>query len=200
MGTMLRRLIPIPQVKRKIRAEVAWRQFMKSVFVLMLLTLSAFAQQETTPVAAACGSKDIKYEAKLEPSQHTPARPEPGKALVYFIQDIGVVNCLGPCLTTRIGLDGAWVGANQHNSYFSVSVEPGEHHICASPQSRLLPKPSTKYAGIALALAHFTAEAGKVYYFRTRFIEAIFDINPIDSDQATYLMAYYPLSVSHAKP
>lgn len=117
---------------------------MKSVAILMLLTLSAFAQQESGTVVAACGSKDIKYEAKLDESQHTLAKPDAGKALVYFIQDIGAVNCIGGCMTTRIGLDGSWVGANQHNSYFSVSVEPGEHHVCASPQSRLLPRPSAK--------------------------------------------------------
>jgi len=177
---------------------------MKSVAIFMFLTLSAFAQQENGTVAAACGSKDIKYEAKLDESQHTPAPPEAGKALVYFIQDIGAVNCIGSCMTTRIGLDGMWVGANQHNSYFSVSVEPGEHHVCASPQSRLLPKPSPKYAGVLLALAHFTAEPGKVYYFRVRSFgnpnQMNFDIDPIDSDQAKYLMAYYPLSISHPKP
>jgi len=173
---------------------------MKSALILMLLTLSAFAQQESTAVATACGSKDVKYEVKLDDSQHTLAQPEAGKALVYFIQDIGVINCFGACLTTRIGLDGAWVGANQHNSYFSVSVEPGEHHACASPQSRLYPKPSSKYAGVVLALRHFTAEAGGVYYFRVRSVEAIFDLDPIDADQAKYLMAYYPLSVSHPKP
>jgi len=65
---------------------------MKSVAIFMFLTLSAFAQQENGTVAAACGSKDIKYEAKLDESQHTPAPPEAGKALVYFIQDIGAVN------------------------------------------------------------------------------------------------------------
>jgi hypothetical protein len=177
---------------------------MKTVLILMLLTLSAVAQQEAPAIATACGSKDVKYEARLDESQHTLAQPEAGKALVYFIQDIGVVNCLGACMTTRIGLDGAWVGANQHNSYFSASVEPGEHHVCASPQSRLLPKPSAKYAGVLVALRHFTAEAGNVYYFRMRSFGApnqeIFDLDPIDADQAKYLMAYYPLSVSHAKP
>jgi hypothetical protein len=177
---------------------------MRSVVIFILLTLSAFAQQEFGTVVAACGSKDIKYEAKLDESQHTLAQPEAGKALVYFIQDIGAVNCIGGCMTTRLGLDGSWVGANQHNSYFSVSVEAGEHHVCASPQSRLLPKPSPKYAGVLLALTHFTAESGKVYYFRMRSFGNLsqmnFDIDPIDSDQAKYLMAYYPLSISHAKP
>ena len=178
---------------------------MKNILIPMILTLSAFAQDQSEPIAiAACGPKDAKFDAKLDDAQHTIAQPDSGKALVYFIQDIGVMNCLGACLTTRIGLDGTWVGANQHNSYFSVSVEPGEHHMCASPQSRFLPKASSKYAGVLLAFAHFTAEAGKVYYFRTRSFgsqtQAIFDLDPVDVDQAKYLITYYPLSVSHPKP
>jgi hypothetical protein len=70
-------------------------------------------------------------------------------------------------------------------------VEPGEHHVCAS-------------SGPAIALAHFAAEAGKVYYFRTRAFgsenQFIFDFDPIDSDQGQHLIASYPLSVSRPNP
>ena len=175
---------------------------MKSVLVLMLLTLSAFAQQESGAAAAACGPRKANFEVKLDENQHTLAEPEAGKALVYFVQDVGPVNCLGGCFQTKIGMDGAWVGAVQHNSYFSVSVEPGEHHVCASPQSHFVSATSEKYASVRLALAHFTAEAGRVYYFRTRVFgnEALFDLDAIDSDQAKYLITSYPLSVSHPKP
>ncbi len=176
---------------------------MRSVIVVMLFAVSVFAQNQSV-VTAACGPKGTRFDVKRDESQHTLALPEPGKARVYFVQDIGEVNCLGSCLTTRIGLDGAWVGANQYNSYFSVSVEPGEHHVCASPQSRFAPATSSHYAGILLALAHFTAEAGKVYYFRTRSFggqyQKLFDIDALDSDQARYLIVNYPLSVSQPKP
>jgi hypothetical protein len=169
----------------------------------MLLSACAFAQQESNVVASACGPIKTTFDVKVDESQHNVAEPESGKALVYFIQDIGAVNCLGGCLKTRIGVDGAWVGAIQHNSYFSVSVEPGEHHVCARPQSRFLSATSEKYAGVSLALAHFNAEAGKVYYFRTRTFtapnQAIFDLDPLDGDQGKYLISAYPLSVSHAK-
>lgn len=175
---------------------------MKRALVLMFLTVSAFAQQESGAASAACGSKKPSFEVKLDETQHTLAEPESGKALVYFVQDVGPVNCLGGCFQTKIGLDGSWVGAVQRNSYFSVPLEPGEHHVCASPQSHFVSSTtSEKYASIRLALAHFTAEAGKVYYFRTRFFgnEALFDLDAIDSDQAKYLIASYPLSVSHPK-
>jgi len=178
---------------------------MKNIFVFLLLASSAFAQQETTASAAACGPKSANFDVKMDESQHALAQPEPGKALVYFIQDLGLVSCLGHCGTTRIGLDGTWVGANQHNSYFSVSVEPGEHHVCASPQGRFVPTMTSSYAAVRSAFAHFTAEAGKVYYFRVRRFgfggqyQELFDLDAIDSDQGKYLIAWYPLSTSHQK-
>jgi hypothetical protein len=171
---------------------------MKSAVVVMLVAASAFAQNESAAFAAACGNNAVTFQVKRDESQHTFAQPETGKARVYFVQDIGEVNCLGGCVTTKIGLDGAWVGANQHNSYFSVSVEPGEHHVCANLQSHF------SRQGQLVGLAHFTAEAGKIYYFRTRAFggdnQALFEIDPVDSDEAKYLIASYPLSVSHPKP
>lgn len=163
---------------------------MKIALVMMLWAVSAFAQDQSAVAAAACGPSNTSFDAKLDKSQHTLAQPEPGKARVYFVQEIGEVSCLGGCVTGKIGIDGAWVGANRRNSYFSVSVEPGEHHLCADP-------------GPLVALAHFTAEAGKVYYFRIRFISferRLFDFDAIDSDQGKHLIASYALSVSHAKP
>lgn len=171
---------------------------MKTTLVVMLLTICAFAQEGSGVVATACGPKSTNFDAQLDESQHALAQPEAGKARIYFIQDVGVVHCLGACLTTKIGLDGAWVGADERNSYFSVSVDPGEHHVCANRQSHFA------YISQMVALVHFTAEAGKVYYFRTRSFgdknQVLIDLDPVDSDQANYLIASYPLSVSHPKP
>jgi hypothetical protein len=171
---------------------------MKTTLVVMLLTVCAFAQEGSGAVATACGPKSTNFDAQRDESPHALAQPEAGKARIYFIQDIGLVHCLGACLTTKIGLDGAWVGADERNSYFSVSVDPGEHHVCANRQSHFA------YISHMVALVHFTAEAGKVYYFRTRSFgdknQVLIDLDPVDSDQANYLIASYPLSVSHPKP
>lgn len=169
-----------------------------SLLAIILLAASAFAQGQPGPAApTACASRSENFDVKLDESQHTLLPPEQGKARVYFIQDLGFINCIGRCQTTKIGLDGTWIGANQNNSYFSVSVEAGEHHLCANLQSRFAAV--NRY----FALAHFTAEAGKVYYFRTRDLggkdNPVFDFDPVDSDQAEYLIAAYPLSVSHPK-
>lgn len=183
-----------------LRYRGGWTQrAMRAFLLLILAAASAFAQdQEGIPAAAAaCGPSSIRYDAKRENSQHKVAEPPAGKALVYVIQDIGVVSCLGVCITTRVGLDGAWIGANKHNSYFSFLVEPGEHHLCVNRQSHF------QILSQMIALAHFTAKAGKTYYFRTRTTQSQYqgflDFDPIDSDQGRLYVAIYPLSISHPK-
>ena len=169
---------------------------MRSTLILMVLAVCAISQDKPAAVAPACGRSDVNFDVKRDQTQHALGQPEPGKALVYFVQDLGQTRCLTSCVTVKIGLDGAWVGANQDNSYFSMSVEPGEHHVCATPQSRELRR--------LVGLAHFTAEVGKTYYLRTRLFgdqnQQLIDLGLIDSDQAGYFVASYPLSVSHPKP
>ena len=141
-------------------------------------------------MASACGPKDGSFNVKLDESQHTLAQPEPGKARVYFIQE-KAADALS--LATRIGLDGAWVGVNKNNSYFAVSVEPGEHHVCADVRT------PTGIPGVPVGFLHFTAEAGKVYYFDARVVygnDSYLFLGAVDSDQAKYLIASYSLSVS----
>ena len=97
--------------------------------------------------------------------------------------------------TTKMGMDGRWLGANHGDSYFYVSVEPGEHHMCADLQTSLY-EDRTEFA-------HFRAEAGKVYYYRTRLVMSrsveLLELDPIDSDQGRYLIESFPLSVSKPK-
>jgi hypothetical protein len=165
---------------------------MRTIGLIMLLAVSAFAQAPPAVATAACGSEKVSFNVKLDESQHAMAQPEPGKALVYFIQEKGG-DALG--VTTNIGLDGTWVGANKNSSYFAVSVEPGEHHACANVQS---------HRGHPVGLVHFTAEAGRVYYFNARVIygeeaKAYLFLGAVDSDQAEYLIGSSPLSVSNPK-
>jgi hypothetical protein len=170
---------------------------MKLAVVLIFCTVSALAQDQSAISAAesACGSFTGRFDTKRDDSQHALAQPEAGKALIYVIQDMGVVNCIGACITTRVALDGTWVGANEHNSYFSFAVDPGEHHLCVNRQSRM------DLLSRLVALAQINAEAGKTYFFRTRTsggrYETFLDLDPIDPDQGRLFVASYPLSVSH---
>ena len=172
---------------------------MRTVLAVFFLTTFALAQDPAAIAAAesACGPKGVNFDVKDDNSQHSIARPEDGKALVYVIQEIGSVNCIGGCLTSKIALDGAWIGANHHNSYSVFAVAPGERHLCVNWQSHFARMSQV------FGLAHFTAEAGKVYFFRTRTIgyggPTFFDVEPIDSDLAKLLIASTPLSISHPK-
>ena len=96
----------------------------------------------------------------------SPNQPE---ALVYVFQDMkrdANVTYLGAA-TTRVGVDGSWVGANHGKSYFFFPVDPGEHHLCIDWQSS-----NKNLVGMGYA-ASFTAEAGKVYYFRGKVDERL---------------------------
>lgn len=166
----------------------------KIAALIMLFAASAFGQAPPVGSVAACGAGNVSFKVKLDDSQHTMAQPEPGKARVYFVQEGGTSSTIG-YPTVKIGMDGAWVGANHGNSYFSVSAEPGEHHLCATLQS--------SFVAQRVELAHFTAEAEKVYYYRTRLVLSrrveLLELEPIDSDQGKYLTETFPLSISNPK-
>jgi len=167
---------------------------MRILVLLSLLAAWSFAQVPPPPTPAACGPDNVSFKVKTDNSQHTLAQPDPGKARVYFIHDAGTGSTVG-YPTVKLAMGGAWLGANHGNSYFSVSVEPGEHHLCVTLQSSLY--------GQRVELAHFTAEAGKVYYYRTRLVTSrsveLLELDPADNDQGKYLVGTFPLSISTPK-
>lgn len=150
---------------------------------------SAWAQiPSVPPIPSSCGPKDASFNVKLDKSQHFLAKPEPGKARIYFIHEIW-----GSSKPVMFGIDGAWVGANHGKSYLSVSVDPGERHICVAIQYR-----DREGEQLSVVLAHLQAEAGQTYFYRTRDHLQL-QIDPIDSDEGKYLLAFYPLSVPSPK-
>ncbi len=172
----------------------------KALFLILFsafFTMCALAQDPVAAAKSACGPNNVSFDVQDDNSSHAVKQPEPGKALIYVIQDIGVENCLWACMTTKIAMDGAWLGANRHNSYFVSAVDPGERHLCVNWQSHI------ERFSKAVGLVHFTAEAGQVYFFRTRIMgingPAFFDFEPIDSDQGKLFVAQLPMSVSHPK-
>ncbi len=167
---------------------------MRVIAIIVVLAGSAFAQVAPADSMAACGRANVSFKVKLDQSQHTVMPPAPGKARIYFLQEAGTDYTFG-FPTVKMAMDGAWVGANHGNSYFSVSVEPGEHHICVMLQSALVEQ--------RVELAHFTAEADKVYYYRTRLLLSrgleLLELDAIDSDQGKYLVSTFPLGISSVK-
>lgn len=172
----------------------------RMLLAVLLFTPPVLAQNQATSSSpdAACGQFDVHFDIKKDSSQHI-AQLEPGKALVYVIQDEDHPDCLKCDTTTRVGLDGSWVGANNEDSYFYFSVDPGEHHLCANrlPQLGVTAKP--------ISLLGFTAEAGKTYYFR---IHAVYggdrgasysDLGAVNPDEAKYLISISPYAISRVK-
>lgn len=171
------------------------------LFLFLFLASSAFAQSQpgSAPLASSCGPSETKFDVKLDKTQHSLSQPEPGKAVVYVIEvferppgELGMP-------TIRVGLDGAWVGANKGSSYLSLFVDPGEHHLCTNWQSML------KRLSDQHSLTSFTAEAGKAYFFRVQtHVESegrgseiwYIDLQPVNPDEGKYLIASSPLSVS----
>jgi hypothetical protein len=93
---------------------------------------------------------------------------------------------------SRVGVDGSWVGATKDNSWFSLPLEPGEHHLCVNLDFESFGNP--------VEFAHFSAEAGKVYYFRWRLMQSVdLLLAPVDSDEAMHEIETFPLSVSKPK-
>jgi len=169
------------------------------LFSSLFLTATCIAQDSTTQTAVApgCGTTDTRFEIKKDKSRHPAAQPESGKAVIYFVEDDTEFEA-HPQPTTRIGLDGTWVGANHGNSYFYLPIDPGEHHLCAEWQSAFA-------RGRQSAAAHFTAEAGQSYYFSVKntwllhiMIPKI-ELLPLDSDQGQLLASRFAVSTSHPK-
>jgi len=165
--------------------------------LLSFLFVPLIAQAQTPATPSACGDLRVSMAVDLDNAHHDIAQPEPGKATIYFIQDTGTFLKTPAYPTSKIGIDGNWVGTNKKNSYFSVSIDPGERHLCAAVQSSFVHEKT-------IALAHFTAEAGKVYFYRTKMFFAdtnleYFDLNPVDQDEAAYLISFYPLAKAQTR-
>ena len=173
---------------------------MRTILAILLFAASACAQSAppaTANAAAVCSNlPNAIFEVKTENGEHA-AQPVAGNALVYFMQD-DTKYFEHPRPTTRLAVDGAWVGATHSDSYFYVSVEPGEHHLCANWQGGGL------QPVVAVAAAHFTAKAGHSYYFRAQNSsvkdgEKTIEFARVDSDEGQLLVNRYAFSSSSVK-
>ena len=104
---------------------------------LLCVSLASAGQVWANTLPQACGDDKVKFDVTTEESQAAPAAPAEGKAQIIFIETENERVTLAGDATIRFGMDGAWVGANNGNSYFALTVDPGVHHLCASWQSSL---------------------------------------------------------------
>jgi hypothetical protein len=169
---------------------------MKVLSLPLLLTLSVASSAQTAQAIyhRACGPENASFQLQ-HVKTNPPAAPEPGKALVFFIQK----KQSSIKFMIRIGVDGAWAGVVEGDSYISANVAPGEHHACAATMGLKHPQAE---------LLHFTAEPGKTYYFLVRASAAegkfsdffSMPLTPVDRDEALYLIASDPTTTATPKP
>jgi len=173
------------------------------ILVSLLFAMPAFAQDapeaDASAVAPGCGTDNLKFAVKSNSSTHPVSKPEPGKALVYFIQDDKYFFSR-PRPTVKWGVDGNWVGATQANAYFVFSVDPGEHHLCSEWQTSVGP-----FVGRQASATHFIAKPDHVYYFVAQDLfqkdtqPAAVRLTPFESDEALLLMSKFSFSTSQPK-
>lgn len=170
------------------------------IFVALLLAAPAYGQNQAANLreAAGCGPAKTQFDVKTDKKQHTVKEPGPGKALVYVFEEYKTnPGFMIGHATTRVGLDGNWVGANRENSYMFFAVAPGDHRLCSDVQSRFA---SRKLS----AAADLVAEAGQTYYYRVvvkdmRQKQPQVYLKQIDNAEGVLLISNSALSTSHAK-
>ena len=168
--------------------------------LLSCLCVHAQDLRQTDPAKAACGAPDDQFKTEwVKPASTT---PQPGKALVYFIQTGATVAvpCVGRCgPVTKLGMDGAWLGAVEGSSFLMASVTPGAHHLCSNWQSHI------KKLSDLVALHGFNAETGRSYYFGIDVTDGgregsyNLSIGLLDEDEGRMLVSAYPYSQSTKK-
>lgn len=171
------------------------------LFVLSsaLIACPAVAQQQTPTPTNACGDLADKFDVKQfkAGAASSSTAPEPGKALVFFIEKDLTAGVLATP-STQLGVDGQWVGGTHGDSYFYFSLDPGVHHLCAY----------TRFGGVGgrgLAFAHFTAQAGGVYYLAAKNTrlrgDELVDVALVllDEDEGKYLSGGAQLVTSQLK-
>jgi hypothetical protein len=181
-------------------------QMSLAALTLSILLHASSALAQTSPAighaALGCGDPKVKFDVKAGKSGGV-AHTDPAKALVYLIEDD--FNFPGPPTpTTRVAIDGQWVGANHGNSYFAVPISPGSHDLCTSWQNLKLTR------GSRSAGRHFTAKPGGVYFFevknsrypsKTSFAPDTVDVtvDHLDPNEGRILISNFKLSTSRPK-
>lgn len=159
---------------------------MKFGFGVLLVCISLVSSEyiHATVLPDACGKGNVNFSVTTQPGAAAPDNPKTNEAQIVFIETIekeGMGLCIGCGVTTRFGVDGSWVGANNGGTYFVYDVPAGEHHLCANWQSRL--SMFNKNVGVA----EVNAEPGKVYYFEAKVVMKRFDAGNGMTDQTNRL-------------
>jgi hypothetical protein len=124
---------------------------------ILCFSVAAVAMAKETELPDSCGDSKTKFEVTTQKSTTALPAPDANKALIVFLEP-NELPCLG-CYTQRFAMDGQWVGATKKESYFTLQVEPGQHHFCATGVMRN-----------TIAIRSFEVKAGGTYFLQARWI------------------------------
>jgi hypothetical protein len=101
------------------------------ILVAMLLAGATLSRAVTLPDA--CGNDQGKFAVKTQHGHSAVPDPAPGQAQIVFIEKMnreGMGFCIACDLTTRVGVDRTWAGANK-GIRISPTLSPRESIISA---------------------------------------------------------------------
>jgi hypothetical protein len=154
-----------------------------AVILLSLVSSCAFGQDKAaiSESEAACGPQNVQFKVKADESQHPTPAPENGKAMIYVVQRAAGV--------MKFGADGKWIGALKGGTYFSASLDPGEHHFCTMGHLPL-------WKG--LSLNKLSVKPGETYYFFVHIVSGggynELTLSAVNPDEGKELVARAKLS------
>ena len=175
--------------------------------LICVLALACAVPAFCAALSAACGDEKAMLQVELQKDPHASVDraltdraltdPAPGKAELVFIEDADFrQSCFLCSITTRVGIDGRWVGANQGNSYFAIAVAPGEHRLCTDWQST---DPDLKGK---TGLGEIKAEAGQIHFYRVRITRTGYGLElvPVDRQEGSFRLRSATLSIATPSP
>jgi hypothetical protein len=128
--------------------------------LLFCLSFAATAIAKEIELPDSCGDPKTKFDVTTQKSTTPLPAPDAGKALIVFLEPFDL-----PCLgcsrlpEQRFAMDGQWVGATKKFTYFTLQVEPGQHHFCA-----------TGRMPTEIAIRSFDVKVGETYFLQARYI------------------------------
>jgi hypothetical protein len=150
-----------------------------AILLALVCAAPAYGQNATKDfrTQAGCGPQKTEYRVILEAPDKGVIAPSPGKARVYVVELLAANN-MNTGITTRVGVDGNWVGANTGRGYMTFEVDPGSHYICADWQSSMEQR---QRDGAAIAMK---AAEGETYYFVISILAQALDFSLTEADEA----------------
>ncbi|HYE73657.1 MAG TPA: DUF2846 domain-containing protein [Blastocatellia bacterium] len=135
--------------------------------------------------AKACGTSEVNFNHKSVSSPPPNLEAPPDKALVIVVRPAWV----GMAVQTKLAADGNWIGTNKGKSYFTFTLDPGDHYLCSKAENRSTLK--------------LSVEAGKTYFVQQKvemgLLKARNKIVQLDAAEGKKALEKCDLSISEVK-